>query len=433
MLDSNSIWPSNGIIGSEQIQIPDGINTKWPEGDALVGNFVYKEGKLAGFVDCKSLVINDSKTTVIPYYYAELELPSILKDTMTITGGERCKNLIVNCLEDAAVFITPMMKEILGDAKFLTEFIKEENKLIVHTDRLDDEILTTVSELLERVLPQFIEVYYDPFPLNYTRVEYIENPYLSYLDIAVEYSSEASLKIDFRDNKLEEGGWGKFPYLFGGTTISDSEPWNFAYTSSSTRWVWNGSTVYDYTNKINKGQRYILEMNKNGGYLDGVFLSRINYSEWVAQSITLFKLKKAPYSSACEMYSAQITENGKTLLDLVPCLDETGAPCMFDLVSRKPFYNKGQDDFLYPTDAAPAAAIGMDDKFYAKLTKHGVRRLYKVPDGCNMTKDDYAAANGFKEIVEPPKPEEGYWTPEWTETDTQLILQWIETEPPTII
>jgi hypothetical protein len=120
---------------------------------------LFKNGELVGLVDTKSLVINDSKSTTIPYDYANADFPNILKDTMTITGGERCKNLIISCFEDAAVYITPMLKEILGDAKFITEFIKEENKLIVHTDRLDNETLTTVSEMLERVLPQNMVVH----------------------------------------------------------------------------------------------------------------------------------------------------------------------------------------------------------------------------------------------------------------------------------
>ena len=32
---------------------------------------------------------------------------------------------------------------------------------------------------------------------------------------------------------------------------------------------------------------------------------------------------------------------------LVPCLDANGVPCMFDLVSRKPFYNKGSGSFTW--------------------------------------------------------------------------------------
>lgn len=135
-------------------------------------------------------------------------------------------------------------------------------------------------------------------------------------------------------------------------------------------------------------------------------------------------------SGSVKIYQFE-AKNSDTHRILLPRLDPTGAPCMFDRVSRKVFYNQGTGDFAYPTDAAPAAAIGLDDEFYAKLTEHGVRRLYRVPEGCNMTKDEYAAANGFKEIVEPPMPIEGYWTPQWRETDTQIILEWVKTEPPT--
>lgn len=67
---------------------------------------------------------------------------------------------------------------------------------------------------------------------------------------------------------------------------------------------------------------------------------------------------------------------------------------------------------------------------YAQLTKFGVRRLYKVPTGCTLSIDEYAAQNGFKTIVEPEKPTEGYWRHEWHETETEVVLTWIETDPP---
>ena len=28
------------------------------------------------------------------------------------------------------------------------------------------------------------------------------------------------------------------------------------------------------------------------------------------------------------------------------------------------------------------------------------------------------------------KPEEGYWSPRWTETDEEIILEWVEAEIP---
>ena len=115
--------------------------------------------------------------------------------------------------------------------------------------------------------------------------------------------------------------------------------------------------------------------------------------------------------------------------DFVACLDETGTPCMYNLVSRKPFYNQGTGDFLYPTEST-TYALRRTFPDWGKLTEHGLRRLYHSPAGYNGELYDYALENGFKPIVEPEMPEEGYWSPRWTETEDEIVLEWVETEPP---
>jgi hypothetical protein len=80
----NSIWPNeSGTLGQNKVQIPDGVTTTWPTGDALVHNFVYHNGKLVGFVDTKALIANDSKTSTFPYDYVNISLPSIAEGEMT--------------------------------------------------------------------------------------------------------------------------------------------------------------------------------------------------------------------------------------------------------------------------------------------------------------------------------------------------------------
>ena len=87
-----TLWPNaNGTLGQNKIQIPDGGTTTWPTGDAIVGNFVYNKGSLVGFVDTKALIANSSKTSTLPYDYVNITLPSITKEEMTFTRGERCK------------------------------------------------------------------------------------------------------------------------------------------------------------------------------------------------------------------------------------------------------------------------------------------------------------------------------------------------------
>lgn len=91
----NSIWPNeDGNLGNIKVQIPDGVNVQWPEGDALLGNCVYQNGKLVGFVDTKALTVNSSGSTTINYDYVNIELP-FAEDAMTINRGPRNKYLFI--------------------------------------------------------------------------------------------------------------------------------------------------------------------------------------------------------------------------------------------------------------------------------------------------------------------------------------------------
>lgn len=123
--------------------------------------------------------------------------------------------------------------------------------------------------------------------------------------------------------------------------------------------------------------------------------------------------------------------NNKLTRDLVPALDQTGTPCMFDKVSRKNFYNAGTGDFLYPTTST-TYSLRRPQAEYAKMTDTGVRRLYHTPKGYEGTLEDYAIQNGFKHLIETESPnEEGkYYSFKWVETDDTLTTEWFEVEPP---
>ena len=97
----NSIWPNaGGTLGEIKVQIPTGdANDPWPTGDALVNNFVYQNGKLVGFVDTKALIANDSKSTIFPYDYVNIQVDKSLQGVMTFNKGERTKYLTVTYTE----------------------------------------------------------------------------------------------------------------------------------------------------------------------------------------------------------------------------------------------------------------------------------------------------------------------------------------------
>ena len=96
----NSIWPNaGGTLGQNKVQIPDGVTLQWPEGDALVGNFVFNEGNLVGFVDTKALIANDSKTTTFPYDYVNIQVDKSLEGVMTFNGCAKPEYLIITYTE----------------------------------------------------------------------------------------------------------------------------------------------------------------------------------------------------------------------------------------------------------------------------------------------------------------------------------------------
>ena len=91
-----TLWPNtDGNLGNIKISIPDSVTTTWPEGDALVGNFVYKDGLLSGFVDTKALIVNESRSTAFPYDYVNIHLDSIFKGDIRVKGGAKPEYLIV--------------------------------------------------------------------------------------------------------------------------------------------------------------------------------------------------------------------------------------------------------------------------------------------------------------------------------------------------
>lgn len=87
-------WPSDGQLGSTKFTMPTNAED-WPNGDALIGNFVYNEGKLVDFIDIKALVANESKSTTFPYDYVNIQVDKSLEDVMTFNRGERTKNLTI--------------------------------------------------------------------------------------------------------------------------------------------------------------------------------------------------------------------------------------------------------------------------------------------------------------------------------------------------
>lgn len=335
-----------------------------------------------------------------------------------------------------------MLVGLLGEGNFEMSYDNETQKIKItlglSTTRSQ---IDAVTALIERVVPQNLEIevaWANGMSLEYTPLEYLEGTGTQGISVPYNFDKNTGIEVE-----------GLFPLGYTANIavfvpLSSPKYVSALYLASrnnSYKLLTSeyGSGLNGVEVQVNNlGKKSTARYNWLGDktlYVDNgeTSTSRFNDKYVGAQKNSyvgiLYNGRYGTYYNGF-VFSVKLSQFDKVTLNMVPALDPTGAPCMFDLVTRKPFYNSGTGDFIYPTDTAPAVSADLDEKFYAKRTEHGIRRLYHVPKGCTMSKDEYAAEHGFKELVEPPMPYEGYWTPEWRETDTQLILEWVETEPP---
>ena len=367
-----SLWPnSEGTLGNIKVAIPDGVTTKWPEGDALVENFVYKDGKLVGLVDTKALIENESKTTTFPYDYVDITVDKRLESLMAFNAGDRCKYLNVK---------------------------------------------------YEVVLPE-----------GYKRLAYLDSTGKQRIDTDFYPTSQSGVEMDFCvTEETSASSW----FFGNGDTGRNDEPdkkFSLLYTHDRTYprgLFYLGGDVAQNQIFALAGTRQLLKV-ANGIVSAGHGSMPAPTANFVGVTeLTICSHVRQATAMRVRWYGCKLYENGEIKRDFVPALNPTGAPCMYDIMSGEPFYSETTDDFIYPNIEQQTSTYSLRNRMYAKMTEHGVQRLYHVPENYSGSKEDYASENGFKELVTSPMPTEGHWNQEWTETDTQLICSWTEVEEP---
>lgn len=191
-------------------------------------------------------------------------------------------------------------------------------------------------------------------PDGYTAVDYLQSSGAQWIEmgIAPNQNTKAVLKIKINDFNSVRGS-----SLIASRTDVNSDDQFFTYLDDygGTRFLfrmdgqpetipWKGLT----TNKI-----YIVTLSgteMKAELADGtaVFSKTFSVSDFTS-TVTMALFKAKPFNNGFQgrIYSCKHYNNGKLIQDFVPCLDTEGVPCMFDLVSRKSFYNKGNGSFTW--------------------------------------------------------------------------------------
>lgn len=364
------------------------------------------------------------------------------------------KARILTCLNIKLPYTVRVLRQmligLLGEDNFTMNINNDTATLTVAVslDTTESQI-AEVESLLDHVLPRNLVTemeWADGLPIDYTHVEYLEN--INGGDNRDWEGPAASIRTDIYPTQNTRGklvaeavstesNATYFAFGASGGVNQNTDfgvPWFNRRKKNECKFFINKISTNDYYT-MTDGVAHTLEFSKESFKIDGVVKYRVGDIGEFKSPYKLMFLSETPnnVNVRCfrgKAYSFKLWENDVPILDFVPALDPTGAPCFFDTVTKNPYYSVAKGDFTYPGKETEATTYSLRNRMYAQMTEHGVRRLYRVPAGYNGGKEEYAAENGFKVLVENPMPEEGYWTPEWRETDTQLILDWIETEAP---
>lgn len=191
-------------------------------------------------------------------------------------------------------------------------------------------------------------------PSSYTAVDYLQSTGTQWIEMGVTPNQNTKAVLKIKINVFTSKGAS----LIGSRTNINSDDQFTTYLDDygGTRFLfrmdgqpetipWKGLT----TNKI-----YIVTLSgteMKAELEDGtaVFSKTFSVPDFTSTlTMALFRSKgvSGDYFRG-RIYSCKHYSGDELIQDFQPCLDTNGVPCMFDFVSRKPFYNVGTGSFAW--------------------------------------------------------------------------------------
>lgn len=310
------------------------------------------EGRLTELLGESGFEFNfdGNQNITITYSMAVSEIPSL----EGLISSVLPENVTVNYDYDVPAIMNVFKNrviELLGDDVTLSIDNDTQKIDIAYTSNVTDEERTRVEELTWEVLPTDVVVEHEPFPTDYTRVEFLESTGTQYIDTGVVPTNETGLYME-----AEITGTSSDPHGAGIKETSGSilAPVQRAVRSDGFSW---GTWISVYNVGINNfNSRYkgwLNFLNDRKGVLNS---EKVNFERKLSQlsfvptlSAFLFGSNyngafSTPYTG--RIYSFDMSEGEAIIVSFIPALDPTGTPCMYDTVTKKPFPNNGTGQFI---------------------------------------------------------------------------------------
>ena len=192
-------------------------------------------------------------------------------------------------------------------------------------------------------------------PEGYTAVDYLQSSGTQWIEMGVAPNQNTKAVLKIKINKFN--GINGFS-LIGSRADANSNDQFTTYLDdyNGTRFLFrvDGQTEAISWKGLTTDKIYIVTLSgteMKAELEDGttVFSKTFSVNDFTSTvTMALFRAKgvSGKYFPG-RIYSCKHYSGDELIQDFVPCLDTKGVPCMFDLVSQKPFYNVGTGSFTW--------------------------------------------------------------------------------------
>ena len=196
---------------------------------------------------------------------------------------------------------------------------------------------------------------------NYcTKVTYLQSSKSQYIDLGhLTLSTEAEITVRGEFQSGEES-WGNGS--FNSFSSSDKSITLGVYTNRGTSGFgyngdvgcWTSTTKAELGMSGSFGTVYTIKQNKEGIYVDGVLKQTWSCTPTEILNDQNFGVFGSPSAAnlnnkgTARIYSFKITDNGQSIVDLVPVRTSCNIPAMYDEVSKTIFYKQGAGHLTTP-------------------------------------------------------------------------------------
>ena len=201
-------------------------------------------------------------------------------------------------------------------------------------------------------------------PEGYTRLEYLQSTGEQYIDTGIKGTLNTKIEARVYSAKIDATSGYGIAGDFTTSTKAITMPFNLTnsglYSRFGDKSITGGIQQQDGT--------YTFAIDKNGYYVDGTKIADFNTTTSFTTDGTMMLFGFTGLGRnylVGKMYYCKIRDNDTLVRDFIPALDPSDKPCMYDLVSKQPFYNLGTGaDFSIGKKLTPVEYIANTGSSY---------------------------------------------------------------------